>query len=245
MAKLKFLAISLAFLFLNHHPVCAQDMDARETTAEAEDGEPKPVTNEEVMSGGHNSPQSMKFLAEASLRKGDLDKAIYLLRKCLSMDNEDADAHAMYADALERKLRKQDEKDPELFNKCVREWLLVMRNEVGEEKGVGGFKGITVPGMQAFYRDEDHNILAKNHLIKLCGSAPKVWETNNKYLKRVLSKPNEQVTAKVVKAKDTNVKKDQYSYEEEPMPMTKQTIVQKKKDAKVVHERETDIDMEK
>jgi hypothetical protein len=241
MGKLKVLTISLALIFLNR-PACAQDMEAQELTPEPEEKEHKAVTNDEMMTMGQVSPKSLTFLAENSLRAGNVDKAIHLLKHALSMDNDDADAHALYAEALERKLRKQDEKDPELFNKCVREWLLVMRNEVGEEKGIG-FKGLSPPGLAAFYRDEDHNINAKNHLIKLCGSAPKVWETNTKYLKRVLEKPHAEVAGKVVKAKDTNIKKDQYSYEEEPV--TKSTIGQKKRDAKVVQQRETDLNMEK
>jgi len=189
------------------------------------------------------SPKSLSFLAENSLREGNVDKAIHLLKQALSMDNDDADAHALYAEALERKLRKQDEKDPELFNKCVREWLLVMRNEVGEEKGMN-VKGVGVPGIATFYRDEDHNIQARNHLVKLTGSAPRAWETNTKYLKRVLEKPHEMVAGKVVnKAKDTDVKKDQYNYEDDPV--ANRTVGQKKHDAKVVQQRETDIDMEK
>jgi len=242
MGKLKALTISLALICLNR-PVCAQDMAAQELAPEPEqENQGKPITNDQMMTIGQMSPKSLAFLAESNLKSGDVDKAIHLLKQSLSMDNDDADAHALYAEALERKLRKQDEKDPELFNKCVREWLLVMRNEVGEEKGMT-IKGMGVPGIGTFYRDEDHNIMARNHLVKLTGSAPRGWETNTKYLKRVLEKPHAEVSAKVVKKKDTNIKKDQYDYEDDPV--ANRSNGQKKHDAKVVQQRETDIDMEK
>jgi hypothetical protein len=244
MAKLKALTVFLALVWLNQ-PVFAQDMDAEELTPEQEQDQGKPINSYKMMTMGQVSPKSLAFLAEDKLRSGNVDEAIHLLKQSLSMDNDDADAHALYAEALERKLRKQDEKDPELFNKCVREWLLVLRNEVGEEKGLN-VKGVGVPLMQTFYRDEDHNILAKNHLVKLTGSGPKPWETNTKYLKRVLQKPSETVAGKVVVTKpkaETDIKKDQYDYDEDPI--ANRSAGQKKHDAKVVQQRETDIEMEK
>lgn len=243
MATLKALTVFLALIWLSQ-PAFAQDMDAQELTPEQEQDQGKPINNYRMMTMGQTSPKSLAFLAEDKLHGGDVDEAIRLLKQSLSMDNDDADAHALYAEALERKLRKQDEKDPELFNKCVREWLLVLRNEVGEEKGLN-VKGVGVPGIGTFYRDEDHNILAKNHLVKLTGSGPRPWETNTKYLKRVLQKPNESVAGKVVtKPKaETDIKKDQYSYDDDPI--ANRSVGQKKHDAKVVQQRETDIEMEK
>jgi tetratricopeptide (TPR) repeat protein len=241
MGKLNGLTVALALLFLNQ-PVWAQEMDAQEVTTEpGEEREARPVGNRDIISA-HSTPQSLAFLGENCLREGNIDQAINLLKESLSMDNDNADAHVWYAEALEKKLRKQDEKDPELFNKCVREWLLVMRNEVGEEKGLG-LGGITPPAIGTFYRDEDHNILAKSHLIKLTGTAPRGWERNNDFLRRVLKKPQTEVTAKVVKVKDSKIKKDQYDYEEDPIAM--RTPAQKKRDEKVVQQREADLDMAK
>jgi hypothetical protein len=241
MGKLKGLTVGLALFFLNQ-PAFAQEMDAQEITTEPEEErDARRVGNRDLMSA-HTTPQSLAFLGETSLREGNIDQAIHLLKQSLSMDNENADVHVWYAEALEKKLRKQDEKDPELFNKCVREWLLVMRNEIGEERGLS-VKGISPGGIGTFYRDEDHNILAKNHLVKLTGSAPRFYESNTNFLKRVLQKQHAEVAGRVVKSKDSNIKKDKYDYEDDPIALS--TPRQMKRDDKVVQKREADIEMEK
>ena len=51
--------------------------------------------------------------------------------------------------------------------------------------------------------DEDHTIKARQHLTKLTGFSPKPWETDTRYLKRVLAKTTESVSGKIVKKKPT------------------------------------------
>jgi len=221
----------------------AQEMSEQEITAQpGGEFEGKPVYSDELMTSGQTTPRNLALLGEKSLNSGNYEKAIQLLKRSLSLDSDDADAHCLYAQALEKKYRKQEEKDPELFNKCVREWLLILRNEVGEEKGLG-YKGITVPSLGTFYRDEDHNILAHRHLVKLAGSVPKGWESNAKYLKRVLQPTTTAVSGKVLKAKNTKAanKADPYNYEDD----SDQKPVQTKRDQKILQKREADIDMEK
>jgi len=53
--------------------------------------------------------------------------------------------------------------------------------------------------------DDERVIPARQHLVKLTGSAPKFWETDSKYLKRVTTAEENKVYGKVVpdKAKAT------------------------------------------
>ena len=89
----------------------------------------------------------------------------------------------MYAEALEGKLKEQTDRDPALFSKCVKEWLIVLRQECGDEKLT--YHGLGIPIMGKFYEDDERVIPARQHLMKLTGTMPKVWETDTKYLKRV------------------------------------------------------------
>ncbi len=232
-----------AYLFSS--PVLGQEASTSEGTSESEgDQEYKPIYSEDAMSMGGPTPRSMAFQADRSLKAGNYEKAIQLLKKSLAMDPDDIESHVMYAQALEKKYKNQDEKDPLLFNKCVREWLIVMRNEVGEEKGLG-FHGLTAPGLGTFYRDEDHNILAHQHLVKLTGSGPKGWESNAKYLKRVLQPTTTEVSGKVLKAKPkvpASPSKDLVGGYDEDSPEPPQND---KRAQKMLRERETDIEMDK
>jgi hypothetical protein len=49
------------------------------------------------------------------------------------------------------------------------------------------------------YHDDERSIPAKTELIKLTGSAPRPFETDAHYLKRVLMPSTTTVTAKVLK----------------------------------------------
>lgn len=165
------------------------------------------VDSNQMLNLGMITPASLLMEGEKALSNGDADRAIIVLRRSLDKNDNDADTHMLYAKALEMKLKSQHEKDPEIYNDCVREWLIVMRNHAGAEKGEGAF-GINVLGH--FYQDEDHGIDAKRHLIKLTGYAPKPWETSNKYLKRVLMPATASVSGAVMKEKgrDKTVRSD-------------------------------------
>jgi hypothetical protein len=131
--------------------------------------------------------------SEYLLENGNVEEAVAYARKELHSNPDDIEAHLIYARALERKLRLQNEKDPQLFADCVREWLNVMRNESGEEKGIS-VHGISPLGH--LFEDEDHGILAKQHLTALCGAPPRPWETDAKYMKKVLK--NVSVRGKII-----------------------------------------------
>lgn len=156
------------------------------------------INSNQMLQLGMVTPRSLLLEGEKALYAGDADRAITVLRRSIDRDNEDADAHMFLARALEMKLKAQAERDPQLYNECVKEWLLVMRNHVGAEKGEGAH-GINVLGH--FWEDEEHGIDARHHLRKLTGFAPKPWETSAKYLKRVLLPATSTVSGAVVKPK--------------------------------------------
>lgn len=143
-----------------------------------------------------NRSARMLFLeAEESMRNGDPSTALRKVKHSLAIDNDDIDAHLLYAQLLEEKLRSQTERDPMLFNQCVEEWLGIMRNRYGDEKGMR-YKGINPCG--DLFNDEERSITAKRALTKLTGYAPHTLETDNHYLKRVCMPYSDQVSGAVV-----------------------------------------------
>ena len=142
------------------------------------------VPNETALELGRVSGDTLMTQAELSLRSRNFDKAIQFARRSIQENGDDSDLHRIYAEALEGKLQLQKEKDPSLFRECVEEWLSVMRSGHGEERGlnVGGVGGIG----DFFYKDDEHYILGRRHLLGLTGTIPKAWETNSRYMKRVL-----------------------------------------------------------
>jgi hypothetical protein len=154
------------------------------------------INSNQLMELGMVTPKSLVLEGEKALYAGDPDRAITVLRRSIDRDFDDADAHMFYARALEMKLKAQHEKDPDTYNQCIKEWLIVMRNHSGDERGEGAH-GINVLGH--FYEDEEHGIDARRHLVKLTGYAPRPWETSAKYLRRVLLPSTSTVSGAVMK----------------------------------------------
>lgn len=169
------------------------------------------VTNDNVMIKKDSTPFSLTVQAERSLKSDKPEHAIQLAERALELNPDDADTHMIYAQALERKLKLQANEDPQLFNKCVKEWLSVLRNQFGEEKGTT-FRGLGIPGASGrWYEDEDRHRPARQHLIKLTGFSPKPWESNERFLAKVLRSGETSVSAKLLKKE-----KEQQSGESKP-----------------------------
>ncbi|MDP3510905.1 MAG: tetratricopeptide repeat protein [Candidatus Melainabacteria bacterium] len=134
--------------------------------------------------------------AKQYMRHHNYNKALKLLRRAIKLNDDDMDIRVLYAEALDEKLSHQAEKEPEIFNECIKSWLMVARQEVGLEKGMT-FKGIGF--MSGQYADEDWAGKAKKRLRVLTGYSPKPWETNDRYLKKVL-KPAETSVSAVIKS---------------------------------------------
>jgi hypothetical protein len=156
------------------------------------------VTSENAMVKRDSSAAELLIMADSAIKSGKIDRAIELIKRSLALNNEDLDAHVSYATALEKKLESQSPQDPNTFNLCVREWLAVLRNKYGEEKSET-FHGVGIPGVNGrFFADDDRHGPARTHLVHLTGSAPKVWETNEKFLARVLRHGEAAVSGKMV-----------------------------------------------
>jgi hypothetical protein len=74
------------------------------------------------------------------------------------------DGRILYAEALEKKLMKQKEKDPVLFNFTVKQWLFVFKRSEFPDQAYQGIQ----------------------HVNMLTGTAPKRFEKPEKFLARVL-----------------------------------------------------------
>lgn len=140
------------------------------------------------------SAHTLQLLARQHLRRHDYRRALPLIERALKLDNDDVELHVLYAHALQEKFEAMEDPDPRLFNKIVKIWLMVMRNEVGMEKGTS-YKGISIEN--GAYGDEEIVLRAKNELKHLTGCVPKMWETDDHYLKRVLKVARTSVTAKI------------------------------------------------
>jgi hypothetical protein len=170
-------------------------------------------TNEElgITGGGHKpltsiqawselpkgNASAMMLSSEYSARNGYIEQAISQSRRAIDRDPDDIDLHKALAENLETKLKTQDERDPYLFNECVKEWLMVLRNEVGDESGMT-WHGIGLPKMQRLYEDSERGAVARKHIVDLTGSMPKGWETNARYLKRIAKESEAEVAGKVI-----------------------------------------------
>ena len=158
----------------------------------------KPLTSIQAWSElPKGNASSMMMSAEYSTRMGYTEQAIKQSRRAIQRDPDDIDLHQQLAEALENKMKTQDERDPYLYNECVKEWLMVLRNEVGDESGLT-WHGIGLPKMQTLYQDSARGGVAKQHILELTGSMPKAWETNAKYLKRIAKDADAQVAGKII-----------------------------------------------
>jgi hypothetical protein len=177
------IALTSSLCLLGLIPCLSDEESSEKATTDSESS-----SNTNTMLGYRStvSAATLQYEGERALEVGDLKRALTLLKRSIDLDEDDCNTRLLYAKALETKLRSQTDRDPELFKQCVKEWLIVMRNEVGDQKGLG-IHGISF--LSGFYDDEEREMKAKSHLIKLTGSAPKAWETDAHYLNKVL-RPN-------------------------------------------------------
>ena len=167
---------------------------------------------DEIVSPDMESAWSVANRARVSLKNGNVSRALSLATRAMKMDDDDMDIHVIFAEAMEAKIERQTDRDPQLYKKCLHEWLLVYRNEVGMEKGMT-FKGLNIMGNM--YNDDEHGNLAKKHLQRLTGYAPKLWETDNHFLTRVTRDTETAVSGKIKTSTSASAQEDE---EEAPPP---------------------------
>lgn len=157
---------------------------------------PPTMKYDDIIDPSKRRPIHATIGSEMALRSDRVGRAIELARRAMRRNPDDMDVHKALAEALDRKLELQTEKDPAVFAECVKEWLVVMRNGVGMEKGTN-FRGIGI--LDHFYGDEEYYGVAKQRLKHLTGYVPKPWESNEKYLRRVLQPAETDLRGKVLK----------------------------------------------
>lgn len=168
-----------------------------EAASESEPNYVKPTMEyDEIIDPSKKRTISTMVSAEFAIRARRSDRAIELARRAMKRDPDDIEIHLALAEALDLKLEEQTEKDPRIFEECIKEYLIVMRNGVGMEKGTN-FRGIGI--LDHMFGDEEHHFLAKARLKFLTGYAPKPWESNEKYLKKVLHPAQTDVKGRILK----------------------------------------------
>lgn len=122
------------------------------------------ISSDQFLELGLRTPNALRLEGENSLRMGHIDRAIMVLQRSVEMTPLDMDGRILYSQALEQKLIGQKERDPALFNFVVKQWLFVAKKS----------------------EFPDQSFQGRQHLINLTGLAPKLWESDRKFLARVL-----------------------------------------------------------
>jgi hypothetical protein len=158
----------------------------------------RPIRNDQFIRDDNN-PTTYLFRAEQAIQRQEWDQAIVYLRKSIKGNDDDIDTHKCLAVCLENKLEQQVDKNPVLFKECLNEWLIVMRNMKGAEKGLSKKNGSS-PTNNRRWEDEDGAGMARAHIIKLTGLEPKQRESTSKFLARVTRTSEANVSATIVKS---------------------------------------------
>lgn len=159
----------------------------------------KPISTYDALGRDREKANSRLLLlqSELALKNKNTEKAIKLGRAAINADPDDLDARVGVAEALYKKVEEEgkDGVAPAIFNECLTNWLIVYRNIAGEE--ATSYKGLSVPGASRFFADEGRTLKAKARIESLCGRTPKFWESNKRFLKRVL-KPESRIEGQVL-----------------------------------------------
>lgn len=148
--------------------------------------------NDQILNTTFSKTAGNLLSAQLAIRSGDPDKAVAAAKKAVKYDPNDIDNHKSLAEAYELKIATQEEPDQEMIRDCLSEWLCVMRADVGEEKGLSALG----PGIAArLYGDSERYGAARDRIKAITGSLPRMWETTDMFLKRVV-KP--EVHAKII-----------------------------------------------
>jgi hypothetical protein len=122
------------------------------------------VSSDQLLELGTPTADSLRLTGEQFMRMGNLDRAIMVLQKAVEMTPSDMDGRILYATALEKKLTKQEDRDPQLYNFLVKQWLYVLK--------------------KADFMDQ--NAQGQAHLVALTGTSPRKYESRARFLARVM-----------------------------------------------------------
>ncbi len=122
------------------------------------------VSSDQLLELGVPKADSLRLEGEQLMRFGDYDRAIAVLQRAVEMTPTDMDGRLLYAEALEKKLIKQKNKEASLYNFLIKQWLVVSK--------------------KSNYLDQQ--MQGRSHLSSLTGTAPAKFESNKHFLARVL-----------------------------------------------------------
>lgn len=122
------------------------------------------IVSEQLLELGSPNSRALRLEGEQSIRFGNMDRAIMVLQRAVELEPKDLEGRLLYAEALEKKLRHQKERDPKLYNYVIKQWLFITK--------------------RAEFQDQVAQ--AQNHLMNLTGSRPGRFERASKFLSRVM-----------------------------------------------------------
>jgi len=167
--------------------------------AQEEKGTYQPIRSNDVINrthGGYSASQALYVKIKQAFIDEDWDKAIDLGKQAVDEEPGNLDAKVIYAEALYKK-HKDDPKDTEVRNKCVKQWLIIHRLIQGDGWELSD-KSQHTPFAYRFHTAERRDLVSSARLKELCGRPPKWREDDRKYLRKML-KSEKQVAGKIVK----------------------------------------------
>ncbi|HEY9788377.1 MAG TPA: hypothetical protein V6D17_23510 [Candidatus Obscuribacterales bacterium] len=177
--KFKPLAMAAALLLLSTIPAGAKDEFIMDTSSIGRSTNGV-VSSDQFLELGVPTSNALRIEGEQSLRIGNLDRAIMVLQRSVEMSPLDMDGRILYAEALEKKLKRQKEKDPVLYNFIVKQWLYVAKKA----------------------EFVDQQMIGSSHLMALTGKRPGRFEREKTFLAKVLLPEDQPMVAHSGKKKE-------------------------------------------
>lgn len=146
--------------------VCGDSDFIKETSDLGQARENGVVISNQMIELGMMSSNLLRLDGEQCIRVGNIERAIKVLQKAVETEPLDMDGRCLYATALEKKLMKQKSRnrDPKLYNFCVKQWYFIWKE----------------------CEFEDQKTQALKHLQVLTGKVPGRFDRRNNYLKKSL-----------------------------------------------------------
>ncbi|HEY9676519.1 MAG TPA: hypothetical protein V6C76_00855 [Drouetiella sp.] len=142
----------------------ARDIDFSQDTTPITHSEQSLVSSDQILDIATSTSSALRMEGEQSMRFNNIDRAVLVLSKSVEMSPSDMDGRILYAEALEKKLGRQNTQDPQLKNLCVKQWLYIAKKAEYPDQKAQGLK----------------------HLSSLTGTKPRMLETEDRFLARVL-----------------------------------------------------------
>jgi hypothetical protein len=141
------------------------------------------VTSDQFLELGLTTPETLRLEGEQSLRTGNIDRALMVLQRSVEMAPYDMEGRILYAAALGKKFETR--KDNALFNFLVKQWLYIYKHS----------------------DFSDQQMQALNNIAALTQTKPKKFESEKKFLVRVLRPEDQAYTPQKVALTDAEMGK--------------------------------------